>query len=58
MIGTPWWASVIIGVVTVVGAGIAAWIGASRTTEATKQGRPLPRGRSGFGGCSGPANWL
>lgn len=37
MIGTPWWATVLIGVVTVFGAGIAAWIGASRTTEATRQ---------------------
>jgi len=37
MTGTPWWGAVLIGVLTVVGAGIAAWIGANRTTEATRQ---------------------
>ena len=37
MIGTPWWATLLIGFITVIGAGAAAWIGATRTTEATKQ---------------------
>ena len=37
MIGAPWWATVLIGVVTVVGSGVAAWIGATRTTQATRQ---------------------
>lgn len=37
MTGTPWWGAVLIGALTVVGAGVAAWIGANRTTEATRQ---------------------
>jgi hypothetical protein len=37
MIGTPWWGAALIGVLTVIGAGFAAWIGANRTTEATRQ---------------------
>jgi hypothetical protein len=35
--GTPWWATVLVGTLTVAGAGVAAWIGAGRTTEATRQ---------------------
>ncbi len=46
MIATPWWAAALIGVLTVVGAGFAAWVGANRTTEATRQKgtRSCPRG--------------
>ena len=37
MIGTPWWATVPVGALTVASAGLAAWIGAGRTKEATRQ---------------------
>ena len=37
MSGTPWWATALVGALTVAGAGIAAWIGAGRATEATRQ---------------------
>ena len=37
MIGTPWWATVLVGTRTVAGAGLAARTGAGRTREATRQ---------------------
>ncbi len=48
MAATPWWATVLVGVLTVAGAGLGAWIGAGlavldtlrRPATTTKTGRP------------------
>ena len=37
MAATPWWATVLVGVLTVAGAGLGAWIGAKRAARDTRQ---------------------